>query len=222
MKVFPWFGHHNLEDIPREDFVMSKKIVVSLLSILMLVALTLATINPGSVMAIVGLSSLDANTLEKTQADMIQNLTSGMTDLAKKMGNSTEKTYTSEDGAVVVKVTKGSQDIEVIIEFDGSLFPDIDYKDIGKVMRIAQNYLKPVFTEKQAMGLCGLLIGDAYAQYRREKAIILITKEYEGITIECSGDVDLGLGRVSLKSALGVKKWQPNKSKTTEMKALPL
>ncbi len=201
---------------------MSKKIVVSLLSIFLLIGLIMATVNPSTVMAIVGLSSLDVNALEKAQADTVKNLKAELSDMAQNMGSSTKKTYESDDEAVVFNISKSSQDVSVSIEFDGSLLPEMNYKDIGKVIKVAQGYLKPVFSEKQAIGLCGLLIGDAYAQYKKGKVLINIAKEYEGITIKCSGDIDAGRGTVILKSTLGVRQCQPNKSKTTEMKALPL
>lgn len=201
---------------------MCKKIMVSLLSVFLLTGLIMATVNPSTVMAIAGLSSLNVNALEKAQIDTVKNLTTGLNDLAQKMGSSsTKKTYKSDDGAVVINASKSNKDITVTIEIDASTLQDLNFKDIGKVIKTAQNYLKPILKEKDAMGLCGLIIGDAYAQYKKGKILINVAKEYEGLTVKGSGDVDTGLGKVILKSTLGVKQCQPNKSKTTEMKVLP-
>lgn len=202
---------------------MNKKIVVSLLSVSLMVALITATVNPSSVMAIVGLSSLDAKTIDKVQADTAGNLNIGLSDLAQKMGKSMKMKISSEDGAVIIDVTKSSKDVFASIYADTNILPaDLNVSDIGKVIKYAQTYLEPIFNEKQAMGLYGILFGEACAQYKRGIVKINISKEYEGITITASGDVKTGLLKVDLKSTLGVKKCQPNRSKTMEMKVLPL
>lgn len=201
---------------------MSKKIVVSLLSISLTAGLTLVTLNPSSVMAAVGLKGLDVNALEKAQNEAVEAVRKGLKDLAQKMDKKGQVTYSSEDGLVVIDAVKDDKSVSVSIDADANFLPDMDYKDIGKMSKAVQDYLKPAFNEKQTKGLCGLLIGDAYAQYKKGKIRIKVTKEYEGLTIECSGNVNTGLLKVKLKGTLGVKECQPSKSKTTEMKVLPL
>lgn len=198
---------------------MSKKIVVSLLSISLMAALITATANPSSVMAIVGLSGLDARTLDQARADYIKSLNTGLTDLADKMGKSTQKTYSSEDEAVKISASKTDKEVTVSIFVDASKIPEFNYKDAGKVMKVAQEYLKSVFTDKQAAALCGLLVGDAYVQYRKGNEKINISKNYEELEITCKGNIDTGLTVLTLKSTLGVKKCLPNKSKIMETKA---
>ncbi len=201
---------------------MNKKFVVSLLSISLMVALSAATLNPSTVMAAVGLSSLDASALSKVQNEAVDTVRNGLKDLAAKLDKSNKASYTSEDGNVAIEVKKDDTSILVTIKADANDLPTVDYKDIGKVVKIIHEYMKPAFTEKQTQGIYGLLIGEAYAQYKKGSMKIKITKEYEGLTIECSGNVNTGLLNVNLKGTLGEKKCQPNKSKTMEMKALPL
>jgi hypothetical protein len=219
MKVFPWSGHSKLEDLPREDIWMSKKIVVSLLSITLMAALITATANPSSVMAIVGLSSLDARSLDQAKADYVKALNTGLTDLASEMGKSTKETYSSDDEAVKISASKTEKEVTVDIYVDASKIPEFNYKDVGKVMKVAQEYLSSAFTDKQAAALCGLLVGDAYVQYRKGNEKINISKNYDGLTITCTGNIKTGLTVLTLKSTLGVKKCLPNKSKIMEMKA---
>ncbi|MCX7772686.1 MAG: hypothetical protein N2376_06190 [Clostridia bacterium] len=200
---------------------MSKKILVSLLSLFLSTLLILATLNPSSVMALVGLTSLDAKAMQRTQTEMAKTLNDGMKKLAASLGRNTKLTRSSDDGAVVICVTKNTKNVAVKIQADTTLMDDVDFKDIGKVTKMAKTYLKSILTEKQATGLCGLLFAEAYAQYKKGKTEIKMTKEFDGVTISCTGDVDLGTLEVNLVAKLGVTQC-PSKSKTTVMKVLPL
>ncbi len=202
---------------------MRKKIVVSLLGISLALVLTVVTVNPSMVMAAAGLSSLDGSALDKARNEAVETLKTGLKDLVSKLDKNGKAKYTSKDGNVVIDVKKDSDNILVTIKADANKLPaNLDYKDIGKVVKIIKDYMKPAFTEDQTKALYSLLIGDAYNQYRKGNTKIKITKEFEGLTIECSGNVQTGTLTVNLKGALGEKKCQPSKSKTTEMKVLPL
>lgn len=200
---------------------MSKKIMVLLLSVSLLAATIMAVVNPSSVMALAGLSSIDAKTLQNVQEETIKNVSTGMNDLYQKL-IAPNVSYLSDDKVVNIKASKGDTDITVKINADASKLPYLDYKDIGRVLRVAQNYLKPIFNEKQASGLCSLLIGDAYAQHRKGIKDIKIEKKYDDITISCSGNTGTGLFEINLKSTVGVKKCQPSKRRILmEMRVLP-
>ena len=202
---------------------MTKKIVVSLLSISLMTTLIIGIVNPSYVMAIAGLSSLDVKTIEKTQVDSVEELRAGFCDLAQRMGRSTQTKCSSGDEAVVIEVCKNGQNLSVSITADTNKMPaDMTINDIGKIIEYAKDYLKPIFSEKQALGLCGILLGDAYAQQKQGKDTISITKNFEEITIIASGEISTGQLKVDIKNTLGVKKCQPNKSKTMGTKALPL
>lgn len=202
---------------------MNKKIVVSLLGILLSLVLSVVVLSPSTVMAAAGLSALDASALDKVQNEAVETVKSGLKDLAEKLDKSKKASYTSKDGYVVIDAEKDSESVKVTIKADASGLPsNLDYKDISKVVKAIKDYFKPAFTENQTKSLYGLLIGDAYAQYKKGNMKINITKEYEGLTIECSGNVDTGTLTLNLKGTLGEKTCQPSKSKTTGMKVLPL
>lgn len=199
---------------------MNKKFVVSLLSVLLLMALCLAVISPSSVMAAVGLTGEKGGLFEKVETRTLKTIKTGLDDLAINMGKDKEMKYTSSDKIVDVAANRSSKDISVIITADCSKLPEFGYKDINKVIRLAKEYLEPIFTEKQAMGLCSMFFSDAYSEYKKGIINIKLTKEYEGITIECSGNAKTGIVNVILKGTLGVEKCLPDKRKIMETKAL--
>lgn len=201
---------------------MSKKIMVLLLSISFMAAVIMAAINPSTVMAIAGLSSTKADSLKEIQLESAKSLNAALNELAEELDKDKTKDFSSKDGIVKIKAEKTSEDLSVNIEMDASRLPkNTNYKDLLKVMKVIQDYLKPILDKKQAMNLCGLVIGDAYAQYRKGKTKIAIDKDFEVITINCSGDTKSGHLMVDITSKLGVEKCQPSKSKTTVMKASP-
>ena len=199
---------------------MIRKFVVSLLSVLFLVASCIAILSPSTVMAAAGLTGEKGGLFEKVETRTFKTIKTGLTDLAYDMGKKKEMKYSSEDKIVDVKVAKDSDNITVEIIADASKFPEFSYKDINKVMKLAKEYLKPIFNEKQTMGLCTLFFSDAYSEYKKGVIKVKLTKEYEGITIECTGNAKTGIVYVNLKSTLGVEKCLPDKGKTMETKVL--
>ena len=169
---------------------MCKKIVVSLLSIFMIGALAMVSMNPGYVMAIAGASGDDAETLGMARDEAVRNLKADLNGLAGKIGGGKTWSYQSEDGVAEIEAFKDQNDIYVGITANAGLLPDIDYTDFSGVLKTAQCYMQTIFTEKNTMGLCGLLMGEAYAQYKNGRKDIVITKEYDGLTIQCSGNTD--------------------------------
>lgn len=199
---------------------MIRKFVVSLLSVLFLATLCIAILSPSTVMAAVGLTGEKGGLFEKVETRTLKTIKAGLDDLAYDIGKSKEMKYSSDDKIVDVKAVKDSYGITVKITADASKLPEFSYKDINKVIKLAKEYLEPIFTEKQTMGLCSLFFSDAYNEYKKGIINIELTKKYEGITIECSGNAKTGIVNVCLKSTLGVEKCLPDKRKTMEMKAL--
>lgn len=200
---------------------MCKKIVVSLLSIFMIGALTMVSMNPGYVMAIAGAPGEGTKALDAARDEAVRNLRADLDGLAGEIGSGKTWSYRSEDGAVEIEAFKDQGVIYVGITADAGLLTEVDYTDFSEVLKTAQSYMQPIFTEKNTMGLCGLVLGEAYAQYKNGRKDIAITKEYDGLTVQCSGNTDTGLFKVDLKGTLGVEKCQPG-SRIMEMKALRL
>lgn len=184
---------------------MSKKTMVSLLSILLLATIFIALASPGSVMAAVGLTGSKGGFFEKVETRTLNDIKKGLEELAKKMNKSDKLTYASNDKIADVIAKKDSKEISVSIAIDGSKLPETAYKDYNKVNDLAIEYLKPVLNEKQTMGLCSLFFSDACDKYRKGITEIEITKKQEGIIIECLGDTDSGKLNINIKSALPVK-----------------
>lgn len=184
---------------------MSKKTMVSLLSILLLATIFIALASPGSVMAAVGLTGSKGGFFEKVETRTLNDIKKGLEELAKKMNKSDKLTYASNDKIADVIAKKDSKEISVSIAIDGSKLPETAYKDYNKVNDLAIEYLKPVLNEKQTMGLCSLFFSDACDKYRKGITKIEITKKQEGIIIECLGDTDSGKLNINIKSALPQK-----------------
>lgn len=184
---------------------MSKKTMVSLLSILLLATIFIALASPGSVMAAVGLTGSKGGFFEKVETRTLNDIKKGLEELAKKMNKSDKLTYASNDKIADVIAKKDSKEISVSIAIDGSKLPESTYKDYNKVNDLAIEYLKPVLNEKQTMGLCSLFFSDTCDKYRKGITKIEITKKQEGIIIECLGDTDSGKLNINIKSALPVK-----------------
>lgn len=184
---------------------MSKKFVVSLLSVLILVMFCIAFISPGTVLAAVGLTNEKPGLFEKVETRTLKTIKTGLEDFAQSMGKNNEMSHTSGDKIVKIKAKKSSNEINVVIMADGSILPESTIKDINKVIRLATDYLKPVLNEKQTKGLCSLFFSEAFKNYKKGITNIKLTKECEGITIECSGNARTGFIYVNLKSTLGVK-----------------
>lgn len=184
---------------------MSKKTMVSLLSILLLATIFIALASPGSVMAAVGLTGSKGGFFEKVETRTLNDIKEGLDELAKKMNKSDKLTHTSSEGFANVIAYKGSKEISVYISIDVSKLPEATYKDFSKVNDLAIEYLKPVLNEKQTMGLCSLFFSEACDKYKKGITKIEITKKQEGIIIECLGNTDTGKLNINIKSALPVK-----------------
>ena len=200
---------------------MVKKFVVSLLSVLLLASFCIALVSPSTVMAGVGLTEEKGGLFEKVETRTLKSIKTGLEDLASNMGKIKEMNFSSSDKIVTIYAKKDSGGINVTITADGSKLPEIGIKDINKVISLAKEYLKPIFDEKQSMGLCSLFFSDACKEYNKGAEKITLTKEYNGLVIECSGNASTGVVNVSLKSTLGVKECLPDIRKTTEMIVLP-
>lgn len=184
---------------------MTKKFVVSLLSVLILVTFCIAFISPGTVLAAVGLTDEKPGLFEKVETRTLKTIKTGLEDLARSMGKNNEMNHTSSDKLVKIKAKKSGNEINVLIMADGSNLPESTIKDINKVIKVATDYLKPVLNEKQTKGLCSLFFSEACKSYKKGITTIKMTKECEGITIKCSGNARTGIISVNLKSTLGVK-----------------
>lgn len=184
---------------------MSKKFVVSLLSVLLFAAFCIALLSPSTVLAAAGLSEEKGGFFERVETRALKSIKEGLEDLAQSMGKDKEMNYSSSDKIVTINTKKDSREISVKITADGSKLPEFGIKDLNKVIKLAREYLKPIFNESQSMGLCSLFLSDAYKEYNKGKIRIKLTKEYEGLTIECSGNAGTGIVNVNLKSTLGVK-----------------
>lgn len=200
---------------------MSKKFMVSLLSVMLMASLCIAFAGPGYVMAAVGLSGQKDGPVEKMETRVMKSIKTGLQDMAVSMGKKDAMIYSSSDDIVVINAKKNSEEISVEIEADGSKFPEFGIKDLNRVITLAKEYLKPVFDETQAMNLCTLFFSEAFKEYKNGNKEIKLIKEYEGVTIECMGNIGTGIVSVYLRSTLGVKKCLPDIRKTTEMKVLP-
>lgn len=203
------------------EVTMSKKFVVSLLSVLLILTFCIALLSPGAVMAAVGLTGEKGGFFEKVETRTLKSIKTGLEDLAYSMGKNKEMNHSSSDKIVTISVKKDSKEIKVEITADGNQLPEFGIKDVNKVIKLAKEYLKPIFNEKESMGLCSLFFSDAYKEYNKGIIRIKLTKEYEGITIECSGNARTGIVNVSLRSTLGVKECLPDKRKAMEMKVSP-
>lgn len=184
---------------------MSKKTMMSLLSIFLLAAIIVALTSPGTVMAAVGLTGSQGGFFEKVETRTLNTIKEGLDDLAKKMDQSNKLAYTSSEGFANVIAYKDSKEMAVYISIDASKLPEKTYKDISKVNDLAIEYLKPVLNEKQAMGLCSLFFSDACDKYNKGITKIALIKKQEGITIECFGDTNSGKLNINIKSALPAK-----------------
>jgi len=203
------------------EVTMVKKFVVSLLSVLLFASLCIAVLSPSTVMAGVGLTEERGGLFEKVETRTLESIKTGLEDLAISMGKLKELNFSSSDKIVTINAKKNGGEINVVITADGSKLPEFGLKDVNKVIRLAKDYLKPIFDEKQSMGLCSLFFSDACKEYNKGAEKITLTKEYNGLVIECSGNASTGVVNVSLKSTLGVKECLPDIRKTTEMIVLP-
>jgi len=200
---------------------MVKKFMVSLLSVILIAAFCLALLGPGYVMAAVGISGEKSGPVEKMETRVMKSISTGLKDFAVSMGKNNEMSFSSGDKIVTINAKKNSDEICVEIRADGSGMPEFGIKDLNRVINLAKEYLKPIFNEEQAMSLCSLFFSEALVEYKKGNKEIKLTKEYEGVTIECMGNTNTGIVSVFLRSTLGVKKCLPDIRKTTEMKALP-
>lgn len=137
---------------------MSKKTMVSILSILLLATIFIALASPGSVMAAVGLTSPKGGFFEKVETRILNDIKEGLEELAEKMNKSDKLVYSSDDKIADVVTVKDGKEISMSIVIDGSHMPETTYKDFNKINNLAIEYLKPVLNEKQTMGLCSLFL----------------------------------------------------------------